>query len=151
MKNLLLVSFLTILYTIQLNGQASVCQEFENYRLAIPVLLPIESKPNSQVKKITKVAPSIPTSNLSINSYIQSFVNYPQAALDYGIEGSVFVSLEITRKGTIREFSFSNKIHPILKREIERVIRSIPVLNPAIVGGESIQSVVVVPFEFYLR
>lgn len=58
--------------------------------------------------------------------FISQNVNYPEEALEYEIEGKIYVSFIIDTDGNVTQVEAINEVHPSLKKEAERVISLLP-------------------------
>lgn len=145
MKNLILIIVLLFSLTMGVFAQKGLnitmfSSKFSNQLLS-----------SESINSVNRAFPSIGMEGRSIASYIGAKTTYPELAKTYGIEGFTMVRLEISREAEIKKITFTKPIHHLLKAEILEVIQNIDQINPALLDGTAISSVVYVPFNFFLE
>jgi TonB family protein len=82
--------------------------------------------------------------------YLQSTVRYPADARRNGIQGSVFTSFDVDKKGRISDLTTAKGVSPDIDAEALRVIAAMPPWQPARVRGKAVKSRFVLPIKFKL-
>lgn len=82
--------------------------------------------------------------------YLQSTVRYPADARQSGIQGSVFTSFDVDKKGKISDLTTVKGVSPDIDAEAFRVITAMPPWQPAHVRGKAVKSRFVLPIKFKL-
>lgn len=82
--------------------------------------------------------------------YISSHVNYPQAAMESGIEGKVFVEFVVGKEGSVRDVVVKRSASTLLDQEAVRVVRSLPAFRPAVMNGVPVNVRYLLPIVFKL-
>ena len=77
-----------------------------------------------------KVFPEYPGGKDAIKKYISKNVNYPRKLRKKGIEGEVVVRFEVSKTGYVTKTVIHKSVHPILDKEAERIILSLPRFTP---------------------
>ena len=82
---------------------------------------------------------------------MQIKVRYPQIAKEYGIEGRVFVTFVIDKKGKVKDVEIIKGVDPNLDKEAKRVIESLPKFTPGKQRGKAVRVQFTVPISFKLQ
>lgn len=91
-----------------------------------------------------------PGGEAELFSYIESNIQYPDQALEQKIEGEVIVSFVINEEGEVQNPSITKSAHYYLDKEAERLVANMPLWEPAVKGGYTLQSNFVLPITFVL-
>jgi TonB family protein len=83
-------------------------------------------------------------------AYIEENIQYPEQALEQKIEGEVIVSFVINEDGKVQNPSITQSAHYYLDKEAERLVANMPIWEPAVKGGYTLQSNFVLPITFVL-
>lgn len=96
--------------------------------------------------------PEFPGGENGLTKYFKKNYQYPQEALESGIEGTVTVQFTVNNDGTISHVStISPKLGGHLEMEAIRLIRSMPNWKPAMENGKPIPAECNIPIEFSLK
>ncbi len=95
-------------------------------------------------------APSFPGGQNALDSYISKNMNYPQPAIDNGIEGVVNVAFSVKSDGSIGSIKIVRMIDPDLEQEAIRLVKNMPKWTPAEKNGSAVDEVVTIPVKFTL-
>jgi len=87
---------------------------------------------------------------LEIIKFVQRNVVYPRLCVDAGIEGDVYVSFVIDRKGQIREAKIVRGLHKQIDANCLAAVNSIPQMNPASQQGKAVSVYFNIPISFKL-
>lgn len=83
-------------------------------------------------------------------SYIKSNLGYPTKSYYNNIEGTVIISAEIGRDGSISNIKVKQSVNEELDKEAKRVVTNMPRWKPASKEGSYIRSTVDIPIKFQL-
>ncbi|WP_166964980.1 energy transducer TonB [Yeosuana marina] len=82
-----------------------------------------------------------------MDAHVRNNFNYPEAALDLGIQGKVFVMFVIDSKGNVTGIR-SRGPDKILEKEAERIIKLLPQMTPGKQRGKPVRVPYSVPIVF---
>ncbi len=82
--------------------------------------------------------------------YLQQNVRYPAAALEKHISGRVYVQFTIDERGRLVNGTILKSCHPILDKEVLRVINNSPLWQPGKQRGKPVKVSMVMPVDFVL-
>ena len=100
----------------------------------------------------TDVAPLYEGGQGAIESYITNNLQYPQEAIDNGIEGTVQVQFGVDENGNIANVTtVGNKIGYGLEEEAIKVVSNMPKWNPGKVKGKSVKTRMILPITYRLE
>jgi periplasmic protein TonB len=86
----------------------------------------------------------------AMNAFIQNNINYPQQAIELGIQGKVYVSFVVEKDGTITNVQIEKTDDKIFDREAKRIVRSFPQWVPAELKAKKVRTRVRLPIVFTL-
>ena len=109
-----------------------------------------ENTKQDSVPLIVEEMPQFPGGELALREYIAKRIIYPKIALEKGIQGTVFVSFIINKKGNVTNAHISKSVDPILDKEALRVVNSLPKWKPGKQRGKAVDVPYTVPVEFVL-
>jgi len=104
-----------------------------------------------EVYRVVEQMPQFPGGDAAIMKYIAKHVRYPQIAKEYGIEGRVFVTFIIDKKGKVKDVEVIKGVDPNLDKEAKRVIESLPKFTPGKQRGKAVRVQFTVPISFKLQ
>ena len=81
------------------------------------------------------VNPQFPGGSRAMQEYINSNIRYPDIALSMNIRGTILVYIVIMSDGSLRDVKVVKGLQPELDAEVVRVVKSMPLWNPARRGG----------------
>jgi protein TonB len=97
--------------------------------------------------------PSFPGGMKAMHEYLNKNLQYPQEALDIGLEGKCHLAFTVTAEGKIVDVEVRRGVPdcPECDKEAVRLFRSMPDWIPATVDGVPGQMHLQLPFWFHLR
>ncbi|MCF6356730.1 MAG: TonB family protein, partial [Draconibacterium sp.] len=95
-----------------------------------------------------KEMPQFPGGELALRNFIAENIQYPETALEKGIQGKVYVSFIINTKGKVTDAKISRGVDPSLNKEALRVINLLPLWKPGKQRGEFVDVTYTVPVSF---
>ncbi len=81
------------------------------------------------------VNPQFPGGAKAMQEYINSNIHYPEIALSMNVRGTILVYIVIMNDGSLRDVKVVRGLQPELDAEVIRVVKSMPLWNPAKRGG----------------
>lgn len=116
-------------------------------------LAPIEEEDFSKQKiyDIVEEMPIFPGGDYELIKYIAENLDYPQEALESGIQGRVFVKIIVEPNGSISNVKIIRGLGYGCDEEAIRVIESMPNWEPGRKNGEAVRVNMAVPVNFKLQ
>lgn len=100
----------------------------------------IRNEPIEFIPKTAIIEGASPLDMDELREYIKSETTYPDTLKFDPLEGQVYVSFAIDENGKPCEIKIAMGLHELIDEEAIRVIRNMPLWNPAKVNGEPIKS-----------
>lgn len=94
---------------------------------------------------------SFPGGLEALKAYLADHFQYPQSAVENGLEGTVIVKFLIGKDGKTQNPEIIQSLHPILDAEALRVINSMPEWQPRLKNGQAVTARIEIPFEVSIR
>ena len=116
--------------------------------------IPIEDENNfedQEVFTIVEEMPSFPGGEQNLMEFISKNLQYPQEALEKGIQGRVFLSIVVEPNGSISNVKVERGIGSGCDEEAVRVIMKMPKWNPGKQRGKAVRVSYLIPVFFKLR
>jgi protein TonB len=113
----------------------------------------IEQDPRTDpnfVYTVVEQMPEFPDREPAMFKYLAESFQYPESAAEEEIQGKVFVQFIVERDGSITEVKVLRGVHPLLDREVVRVIKSMPAWKPGKQNGEPVRVRYNLPFNCVL-
>jgi TonB family protein len=95
--------------------------------------------------------PEFPGGETALRNFLASEIKYPEIASENGIQGKVYVTFIVTKKGKVTEPKISRGVDPALDKEALRVVSSLPDWKPGKQKGEAVNVSYTVPVYFELE
>ncbi|PCH67352.1 MAG: hypothetical protein COC01_06070 [Bacteroidetes bacterium] len=111
---------------------------------------PIEPQTEPDIIWVAEVDPEFPGGTNAMYKYLYSKIVYPQIAVDNVIEGKVFISFIVDKKGNLRNFKILRGIGGGCEEEAVRVIKGMPNWNPGLQNGRAVNVPVTLRIKFTL-
>ena len=99
---------------------------------------------------IVEEMPEFPEGNKAMYKFIQKEVQYPQIAVEQGIQGTVYVNFVIDKTGTISKVRVLRGVHESLDNEAMRVVKAMPKWTPGTQRGKPVNVYYNLPIRFIL-
>ncbi|MDE6460236.1 MAG: energy transducer TonB [Paramuribaculum sp.] len=91
---------------------------------------------------------AFPGGDAALLKWLSDHMNYPQTALDNGVQGTVRVRFVVKKDGTVGDAKVLKPIDPALDKEALRVVKSLPKFIPGKMNGHSVNCYFTVPVKF---
>lgn len=113
----------------------------------------IPSKSDNNSFFSVDVDPEFPGGMVAFNNYLANNINYPEIAIEMGIEGKCFIGFTVNEKGKITDVQILKKVSrcPECDKEALRVVKSMPRWKPGKLLGKNVKSRYQVPINFKLN
>lgn len=86
-----------------------------------------------------------------LKKWVYTYLRYPKAALEQGIQGRVLVGFTITGTGKVTDVKVLRSVHPLLDEEAVRVISASPDWKPGKIKDRKVKSTMSTYVEFRLQ
>lgn len=86
----------------------------------------------------------------SFRAYIQKRIVYPKEAIEQQISGRVYAQFTIDESGELRDAKILYKVHPVLDKEVIRVLNTSPKWKPGKQRDKAVSVSMIVPVDFNL-
>lgn len=110
----------------------------------------MESTP-SEVFVVVEEMPQFPGGDKAMMEFIYNNIVYPAEAKEKNIQGRVTLRFVVNYDGTVGNVKVIRGVDPLLDKEAQRVIESLPVWNPGRQGGMPVNVWYSVPVTFQLK
>jgi len=95
--------------------------------------------------------PEFPGGEIELRKYIGKSVKYPVIAQENGIQGRVYISFVVSKKGEVTEVKVARGVDPNLDKEAIRVVKAMPKWKPGKQRGKAVKVSYTVPINFVLQ
>ena len=95
--------------------------------------------------------PEYPGGEIELRQFMANSVRYPVQAQEKGIQGKVFVSFVVDKKGSVKDVKIARGADPLLDAEALRVVNSFPHWIPGKEKGKKVAVQYTVPINFRLQ
>lgn len=102
------------------------------------------------VVEVADVMPQFPGGLNAMMQYLSENVTYPVEAVKQGIEGRVVLSFVVERDGSLSNVTIIRSVDPLLDAEAVRVVSSMPLWSPGLLGGRKVRVKYGLPISFKL-
>lgn len=125
---------------------STVSQEGEKVAEAPP---PVESE--SQIFTIVEEMPQFPGGEAELYKFLRKVQEYPQMAVDAGIQGTVYVTFEVDRDGKVKKPRVLRGLGGGLDEAAIRMVNKMPAWEPGKQRGEPVRVQYNLPIRFTLK
>ena len=128
------------------SGVLVLAKSSENDKLDID-----EIEEDSQVFFVVEEMPEFPGGSLALRQFIAGSIKYPVVAQENGIQGKVYVTFVVGKKGDIQNARIARGVDPSLDKEALRVVNILPTWKPGKQRGKNVRVSYTVPINFVLQ
>lgn len=96
-------------------------------------------------------SPTYPGGEEAMKQFIADNLKYPEMSKEMGIEGVVNVQFTVKADGTIGSIKIVRMVDPDLEQEAIRLVKSMPAWQPAMDGGQAVDSTATIAIAFTLE
>lgn len=108
-------------------------------------------KVRGKVYEQVEQMPEYPGGEPEMRQFLVNSVKYPAQAKEKGIQGKVFVSFVVDKKGSVKDVKIARGADPLLDAEALRVVNSFPQWIPGKEKGKKVAVQYTVPINFRLQ
>ena len=113
-------------------------------------IIEIEEEDDEEFFMVVENMPEFPGGDLGLMKYIQQNVKYPPIAKEYDIQGKVYVSFIVDKKGYVTNVKIVRGVDKNLDAEAVRVVKSLPRYKPGKQRGKPVRVMFTIPINFTL-
>jgi protein TonB len=118
---------------------------------SLPVVTPTpKEKIDFTPREYAEVMPVFPGGESAMLEYLRSRIQYPKMAIDFDVQGTVFVQFVVNTTGKISQVKVLKGLGQGCDREAVRVIKSMPAWSPGTQDGHKVNVSFVLPVQFEL-
>ena len=111
-----------------------------------------EKKPEpEQVFTAVEQMPQFPGGDAALMKFLSSNINYPQVAMENGVQGRVIVQFVVTKNGSVGEVKVIRSVDRDLDKEAIRLCKSLPKFIPGKMNGHDVNVWYTLPITFKLQ
>ena len=111
-----------------------------------------EKKPEpEQVFTAVEQMPQFPGGDAALMKFLNSNINYPQVAMENGVQGRVIVQFVVTKNGSVGEVKVIRSVDRDLDKEAIRLCKSLPKFIPGKMNGQAVNVWYTLPITFKLQ
>ena len=103
------------------------------------------------VFEIVEEQPEFPGGMEAFMKYLAKNIQYPERAVDNGIQGKVMVRFVVERNGSASQVEIIKGVDPELDKEAARVVKAMPKWKPGRQQGKEVRTRFIVPVVFRLQ
>jgi protein TonB len=112
----------------------------------------IQEKPKEEeIVEFADQQPEFQGGYPAMEKYIQEHLHYPPAAIDAGLQGTVFLKFLVASDGKISNVQVLKDIGGGCGDEAKRIVMSMPPWNPGKMNGKPVKTPVQIPVKFILK
>lgn len=100
---------------------------------------------------IPEVDPEFPGGDKALYEWLNENLEYPESAIDMGLQGMVYVQFVVEKDGTIEDVKVVKGISEDLDKEARRAIKKMPNWIPGEQGGKKVGVYFTIPIRFDLK
>ncbi len=138
------------------NNPGATVKPAKKYRATLEVIPTVKrpkyNKDAAGVYDYSEVMPMYPGGQTALEDYINSRINYPQAAIDDSKEGRVQVKFVVDENGKISNATQTGAmLGSGLDQEAVRVVSNLPKFNPGTINGKAVKVNMTLPIVFKIE
>ena len=111
----------------------------------------VEVVEDTKIYEWVQVKPSFPGGEEARLKWLNENINYPTAAAEAGIQGTVQVGFVVEKDGSISQVKILKGVHSMLDNEALRLVRGMPKWIPGKQNGNAVRAYFTQPIRFVLR
>ena len=110
-----------------------------------------EASDDDQVFMVVEQQPEFPGGDEAYKLFLQNNIRYPESAKEQGVEGTVYLGFEVSKKGKIRDVAVLRGVNVDIDNEAVRVIKLMPDWVPGKQQGKPVDVKMNLPIKFSLK
>lgn len=117
-----------------------------------PVEIVDQEEPKKpKVYEYVEEMPRFPGGQAAMYKYLASHINYPEMAIQLGIQGTVYLTFVVGTDGSIRDVRLKRGVDKELDAEAIRVVKDMPKWSPGKQNGKAVNVRCLLPVNFTLK
>lgn len=116
-----------------------------------PDVDPKKTDDDEVIFQVVEEMPSFPGGRSALNRYLSSNLNYPEAAINADIQGTVYIGFIVDEYGALRDISVLKSVNILLDNEAIRVVEAMPTWEPGRQRGKNVRVKYTLPITFRLN
>jgi len=108
-------------------------------------------KIRGKVYEQVETMPEFPGGQTELVNFLMKSVKYPRESMEKSIQGKVFVSFVVGKKGSVLNAKIERGVDPLLDAEALRVVNSMPEWIPGKEKGKKVAVQFTLPINFRLQ
>jgi len=121
----------------------------------VPDIFQLSDEPvdttEDEIFRIVEEMPAFPGGETAMYRYLGNNIQYPRAAVEANITGTVYVSFIVEKDGSLGSIKAERFPHQLLAEEAVRVISEMPAWNPGKQRGKPVRVSYNIPIKFSLQ
>ena len=109
-----------------------------------------QTEQENKIYDIVDVRPEFPGGEIALLRFLAENINYPQSAIDSGIQGTIFIKFIVEVDGRITNVEVIRGIGGGCDEEAIRVVQTMPKWTPGIYEGNYVRSRTAIPIRFVI-
>ena len=111
----------------------------------------VDEEVDQAIFEVVEEQPEFPGGMEALLKYLAKNINYPESAVDNGIQGKVMVRFVVERDGSVSAVETYKRVDPALDKEAVRVVKTLPKWKPGRQQGKAVRTRYIVPVVFRLQ
>ncbi len=111
----------------------------------------VETNAPQEVFEVVEKMPEFPGGKEALKDWVKGHIYYNPEALKRGIQGRVIATFVINEQGKVVEPTIIQSVHPLLDREVVRMIKRMPKWKPGEEKGVPVRVKYTMPVPFVTR
>ncbi|MDH4474547.1 MAG: TonB family protein [Fluviicola sp.] len=114
---------------------------------------PPPNNDDDKVHTFVEESAEFPGGPAALKKFLSENINYPQSAIELGLEGKCYLQFVVSKQGSISNVEVKRGVTdcPECDKEAERVVRSMPKWKPGKNDGKAVNSTFNLPVSFKLN
>jgi protein TonB len=109
-----------------------------------------EAEQKEEVFKAVEEPPRFQGGMSDVMKYLSENLNYPEDALNEGVQGRVVVGFIVNKDGSVSDVKIFQSLHPSCDKEAVRLVKSMPAWTPGKQNGQPVNVYETIPIRFKL-
>lgn len=105
---------------------------------------------DESIYRFVEVMPEYPGGTDAMNIFLVHHIEYPEAARNHHIQGTILVEFVIEKDGAVSNVTVKNSVHPLLDSAAVKAVRQFSNWKPATNQGNAVRSYFTIPITFQL-
>ncbi len=120
------------------------------FTMDLTIELEKNNVPEKDVYVKAEIMPQYPGGDAELRKFIITNVNYPEAAREQKVKGTVIVRFVVNTKGNIEDVQILQRLHPAIDAEVLKIVGRLQQFIPGSQGGKPVKVYYTVPVTFAL-